>query len=241
MADILNAPANALNAPAAQDPIVAPPIYGSTYPPKERVEVSATPRHWVNDLNLDPRDRIAASLGVRIVQEDQEHLMASAWQQVDAIEKENEQRRRRQLAATTRQSTWVRHVRPIEDDGLLQVTGLSLAKVAVSVQDGQTSMQRTVAWQLNGSQAPGFESATLRRVARPRGPINRRALTPAVVQNQTFARPMVKLTQTLPPVDSHRHHTSAANSCRPDGDDQECLGCCADASIRFGETDVNDH
>ena len=201
LADILNAPANALNAPVAQDPIVAPPIYGSTYPPKERVEVAATPRHWVNDLNLDPRDRIAASLGVRIVQEDQEHLMASAWQQVDAIEKENEERRRKQLAATTRQSTWVRHVRPIEDDGLLQVTGLSLAKVAVSVQDGQTSIQRTVAWQLNGSQAPGFESATLRRVARPRGPINRRALTPAVVQNQTFARPMVKLTQTLPPVD----------------------------------------
>jgi hypothetical protein len=201
LADILNAPANALNAPAAQDPIVAPPIYGSTYPPKERVEVAATPPHWVNDLNLDPRDRIAASLGVRIVQEDQEHLMASAWQQVDAIEKENEKRRRRQLAATTRQSTWVRHVRPIEDDGLLQVTGLSLAKVAVSVQEDQTIVQRTVAWQLNGSQAPGFQSAALRRVARPRGAINRRALTPAVVQNQTFARPMVKLTQTLPPVD----------------------------------------
>ena len=201
LVDILNAPVNALNAPAAQDPIVAPPIYGSTYPPKERVEVSATPQHWVNDLNLDPRDRIAASLGVRIVQEDQEHLMASAWQQVDAIEKENEKRRRKQLAATTRQSTWVRHVRPIEDDGLLQVTGLSLAKVAVSVQEGQTIVQRTVAWQLNGSQAPGFQSAALRRVARPRGAINRRALTPAVVQNQTLARPMVKLTQTLPPVD----------------------------------------
>ena len=201
LADILNAPANALNAPVAQDPIVAPPIYGSTYPPKERVEVGATPQHWVNDLNLDPRDRIAASFGTHIVQEDQEHLMASAWQQVDAIEKENEERRRKQLAKSTRQATWVRHVRPIEDDGLLQVTGLSLAKVAVSVQEGPTIIQRTVAWQLNGSQAPGFQSAALRRVARPRGAINRRALTPAVVQNQTFARPMVKLTQTLPPVD----------------------------------------
>jgi hypothetical protein len=201
LADVLNAPASALNTPVAQVPIVAPPIYGSTYPPKERVEVAATPQHWVNDLNLDPRDRIAASFGTRIVQEDQEHLMASAWQQVDAIEKENEDRRRRQLAKTTRQSTWVRHVRPIEDDGLLQITGLSLAKVAVSVQEGQAIVQRTVAWQLNGSQAPGFQSAALRRVARPRGAINRRALTPAVVQNQTFARPMVKLTQTLPPVD----------------------------------------
>ena len=46
-------------------------------------------------------------------------------------------------------------------------------------------MQRTVAWQVSGSEAPGFESAVLRRVARPRGPINRRALTAPVVQTQT--------------------------------------------------------
>jgi hypothetical protein len=72
--------------------------------------------------------------------------------------------------------------------------------VAVAVKEGDTSIQRTVAWQLSGSEAPGFQSAALRRVARPRGPINRRALTPAVVQNQTLARPMVKLLQTLPPV-----------------------------------------
>lgn len=200
LAEILNAPANALNQPVTQDPIVAPPIYGSTYPPRERVEVGVTPQHWITDLNLDPRDRIAASFGARIVQEDQEHLMASAWQQVDAIEKENEERRRKQLASATCQATWVRHVRPIEDDGLLQVTGASLTKVAVSVKVGDTNIQRTVAWQLNGSEVPGFQSAALRRVARPRGPINRRALTPAVVQNQTFARPMVKLLQTLPPV-----------------------------------------
>lgn len=201
LAEILNAPADALNQPVTRDPIVAPPIYGSTYPPRERVEVGATPQHWINDLNLDPRDRIAASFGARIVQEDQEHLMASAWQQVDAIEKENEERRRKQLATATRQATWVRHVKPIEDDGLLQVTGSSLAKVAVSVNVGDTNIQRTVAWQLSGSEAPGFQSAALRRVARPRGPINRRALTPAVVQNQTVARPMMKLLTTLPPVD----------------------------------------
>lgn len=200
LADILNAPAKALAAPGAHDPIVAPPIYGSVYPPMEQVEPSAAPPHWVHDLNLDPRDRIAAAFGTRIVQEDQEHLMASAWQQVDAIEKENQERRRKQLAAAARQSTWVKHVQPIGDDGLLQVTGLSLAKVAVSVQEGPNRVQRTLAWQLNGSQAPGFESAVLRRAARPRGPMNRRALTPAVVQNQTFARPMVKLTQALPPV-----------------------------------------
>lgn len=200
LAEILNAPADVLNQPVAQDPIVAPPIYGSTYPPRDRVEAGARQQHWINDLNLDPRDRIAAGFGTRIVQEDQEHLMASAWRQVDAIQKENEERRRKQLAATTRQATWVRHIKPIENDGLLQVTGSSLAKVAVSVKVGDTTIQRTVAWQVNGSEAPGFQSAALRRVARPRGPVNRRALTPAIVHTQIVARPMVKLLQTLPPV-----------------------------------------
>lgn len=200
LADILNSPVNALNQPVTQDPIVAPPIYGLTYPPRERVDMNATPQHWINDLNLDPRDRIAASLGTRIVQEDQEHLMASAWQQVDAIEKDNEERRRRQLAAATREATWGRHVRSIDDDGLLQVTGSSLAKVAVSVKVGESNVQRTVAWQLSGSEVPGFQSAVLRRVARPRGAINRRALTPAIVQTQIVARPMMKLFQSLPPV-----------------------------------------
>ena len=196
LATILNAPADARSAPSATDPIVAPPIYGSPYPPRDRVTVGGTPPHWINDLNLDPRDRVAASFGTRIVQEDQEHLMASAWQQVDAIQKENQDRRRRQLAVVNRQSTWERHVSKLAPDGLLQVTGVSLAKVAVAVPEGQ----RTVAWQVNGSAAPGFESAILRKVARPRGPINRRALTPLVLQTQTQARPMVKLLGTLPDV-----------------------------------------
>lgn len=200
LAGILNEPVRALIQPETQDPLVAPPIYGATYALRELVEVGASVPHWLNDLNLDPRDRIAASFGTRIVQEDQEHLMASAWKQVDDIEKANAIRRRKQLASTTRDVTWVRHVRAFDDDGLLQVTGASLAKVAVSIKEGETNVQRTVAWQLSGSEAPGFQSATLRRVARPRGPINRRALTPVVVHNQTFARPMVKLLQALPPV-----------------------------------------
>jgi hypothetical protein len=196
LAKLLNAPANMLPTSASGDPIVAPPIYGSSYPPRDRVVVNNVPPHWINELNLDPRDRVAASFGTRIVQEDQEHLMASAWQQVDAIQKENQERRRRQLAEANRQSTWDRHVSRLNQDGLLQVTGVSLSKVAVVAPEGQ----RTVAWQISGSEAPGFQSAILRRVARPRGPINRRALTLPVLQMQVQARPMVKLMNALPDV-----------------------------------------
>ena len=91
--------------------------------------------------------------------------MASAWQQVDAIEKENQEAAAKAIGRDHTSSHLGAAGAAIEDDGLLQVTGLSLAKVAVSVQEGQTNVQRTLAWQLNGSQAPGFQSATLRRVA----------------------------------------------------------------------------
>ena len=196
LAELLNIPSDALSATPTADPIVAPPIYGSTYPPLDRVSANNTPPHWINELNLDPRDRVAASMGTRIVQEDQEHLMASAWQQVDAINKANQERRRQHLAQAGRVSTYERQIARLGTDRLLQVTGTSLAKVAVALPEGQ----RTVAWQLSGSEAPGFESGTLRRLGRPRGPINRRALTAPVVQSLTQARPMVRLLDALPDV-----------------------------------------
>ena len=79
LAQLLNAPDDALSQNVT-DPVVAPPIYGASYPPKHRVELPATAPIWLSELNLDPRHRIAAGLATEIIQEDQEDLMASAWQ-----------------------------------------------------------------------------------------------------------------------------------------------------------------
>lgn len=191
---LLNAPADALSQNVT-DPVVAPPIYGAPYPPKDRVEVTPTPPFWVNDLNLDPRHRIAAGLGTEIVQQDQEELMASAWQQAEELRRANEQKRLNQLAVTTRTATYTKQVSRLDKDELLQITGPSMAKIPAS---GPADV-RTAAAQVWSSQFPEFAVPALRRVARPRGPINRRFLARDFVATQN--RRLVKLVDVLlPPV-----------------------------------------
>jgi hypothetical protein len=78
---------------AAATPIVGPPLYGQWHagvtsldgaPQEAALEVAPadTKQIWVEQLNADPYQRIAAGLGVRIVQHDQESLMAQAWDQL---------------------------------------------------------------------------------------------------------------------------------------------------------------
>jgi hypothetical protein len=188
---ILNAPADALTQPV-NDPLVAPPIYGAPYPPKQRVELTSAPPPWLNELNLDPRHRIAAGLGTQVVQQDQESLMASAWQQIDAVQQSNLDRRRRQLALVSRTVLFTKHLSRLDKDALLQMTGPSITRV----QSTDAAGARTIATDIWSSESPAFCSAVLRRVARPRGPLNRRSLPIQFLTTQT--RRLVKLLDPLP-------------------------------------------
>jgi hypothetical protein len=192
LAKLLNAPADALTQ-SVSDPVVAPPIYGASYPPKDRVEVTPTPPLWLNELNLDPRHRIAAGLGTEIIQQDQEPLMASAWQQAEELRRANQQQRLNQLAVTTRAATYTKQVSRLDKDELLQITGPSMAKIPAS---GPPDL-RTSAAQVWSSEFPAFSAPALRRLARPRGPVNRRFLARDFVATQN--RRLVKLVDTLPP------------------------------------------
>ena len=192
LAKLVNAPADALNQNVI-DPVVAPPIYGASYPHKDRVEVPPTPPLWVSELNLDPRHRIAAGLGTQIVQEDQEDLMASAWRQAEEVRRANHQQRLNQLAVTARTTTFTKQVSRLDKDALLQITGPSMAKIPAS---GPPDL-RTAAAQVWLSEFPTFCAPVLRRVARPRGPVNRRFLARDFVATQN--RRLVKLVDILPP------------------------------------------
>ena len=60
------------------EPVVGPPIYGRYYAGRNQVG-AAQPPTWLDELNLDPRERVVAALGTRVIQEHQEDLMAEAW------------------------------------------------------------------------------------------------------------------------------------------------------------------
>ncbi len=92
---------------AAQvDPVITPPLYGRWHALTPRLLTNpdgtdlpaAQVRNWVHRLNLDPRYRVAAHFGVKVVQARQEELMAAAWQQVGAARRANAWIRAAQLA-----------------------------------------------------------------------------------------------------------------------------------------------
>jgi hypothetical protein len=86
LAAVLNAPD--LAPPA--EPLLAPPRYGSAYRtvqagPGPGLDPATTGR-WYEQLNLDPANRVAAALGTLVVQQQQETLVAAAWDQSADLE-----------------------------------------------------------------------------------------------------------------------------------------------------------
>ena len=73
-------------------------------------------------MNLDPRERVVAALGTRVIQEQQEELMAEAWEQAGEIAQVNQRLRQMQLSLAI-SGRLLHHVAPrakrIEDDDTL--------------------------------------------------------------------------------------------------------------------------
>jgi hypothetical protein len=150
-------------------PLVGPPLYASMHARQPRIETdagaAAAQPEWFRELNLDPRDRVVGGLGTRVVQHDQEDLMASAWNQVVGVDEANRQLRLAQLAKQVGAALHRRHLKRFSDAAVLSATERVHAKVldapAVSV------------WaSLDASTLPvATTTGAFRRLLRPRGPV----------------------------------------------------------------------
>ncbi len=68
------------------DPIVTPPLYGQWHAGKTKLE-DGSDKPWFHELNLDPRNRVAAGFGTLVVRKNQDTYMDRAWAQAaDIIE-----------------------------------------------------------------------------------------------------------------------------------------------------------
>jgi hypothetical protein len=176
---------------AEDRPLVSPPLYGSTHAAQPRIEtdaaaVAAQPA-WFRELNTDPRSRIVAGLGTRVVQAEREDLMVSAWNQVIGVEAANRTLRLAQLAMHISASLHARHVARLGDAALLAVTERAHAKVL-------DAPQRSVWASLTQSSLPASTTVgPFRRIAAIRGRVARRAVPDRAqraetVQTLTVAR-----------------------------------------------------
>jgi len=166
LASVLNFPEQRRNNPAdAVLPVVSPPIYGEHHANKHTVDVSRT--GWVDGLNRDPRTRVSAGFGVRVVQENQENYVARAWSQVQKVLEANRLIRLAAYAMRASEALYVNFAAKFTAERTITYFAGTLRKVRGS----PTTLQQL----LNESTLPpAAVSGALRRFIRPRGAFAKR-------------------------------------------------------------------
>jgi len=181
LARLVNAPGQALIVDPDSDPLLAPPLYGQWHAARLTVKLGALP--WFDELNLDPRHRSIAAFGTRVVQEHQEALMASAWEQAGDLQRANQRMRQLQLSLAAGTSLHARHFRNLGDDAMLRVSAPALARLRAIGAMGDTG---TLAGAVASKALPIQAASTaMRRIGRERGPITRRIAAQGLARSAT--------------------------------------------------------
>lgn len=160
-----------LDPPPEPEPIVTPPLYGEWPAGVSALPAAGSSPVWLRELNLDPRMRAAAGIGVSVVRSDQQDLVASAWDQFQQLRQANQRLRQFQLARVVGQSTLAQHLTVLASTGsFLQITSALASRLRLTL--GTTTA--TLAAQLGASRIPsGAVAPAFRRLTRRRGPVGR--------------------------------------------------------------------
>jgi hypothetical protein len=176
LADIVNTPATL----PSGDPLLAPPLYGRWHAARDAAKLTPPPT-WFDELNLDPRYRALAAFGTLVVQEHQEALMASAWQQAGDLQAANRRMQQLQMSVTVGQSLQTRHLDRMDTDALIRVTAPVMGRLRASVTAGEVAPMTVVAQFANAPVPTQAMTPAVRKLTRPSGPLARRVMSAARV------------------------------------------------------------
>jgi hypothetical protein len=169
---ILNAPA-AIAGTSGAPVLLGPPLYGQWYVDRDSLPPADQPPHWFRDLNLDPRHRIAAGIGTMVIQQEQEPLMASAWDQLEQQRRDRQRLKRAQLAEAVGDNLTKKHFAALDPARLLQLTGPAL-RALTGIATSPTPSPTSAGNLLSGHPAV---TGAFRRLTRAHGPIASHAAT----------------------------------------------------------------
>lgn len=153
---------------SGQEPVLMPPVYGSLASSVSSFPTVDTAPFWLHGLNLDPRLRAAAGLGARVIQQDQEALMQSAWAQAGAIREANDYLSRMQLARQTSGKTHTRldALSGADNVTFAQVIGPQLRRVRSAIDDPPVAETAQAALESQEPITAGLTDPAFRRLVR---------------------------------------------------------------------------
>ena len=145
------------SATLGDDPIVTPHVYGRWHALIERLQ-SNNNYAWINTLNLDPRNRAAAGLGVTVVQKNQEDYMRRAWKQVEQVNEANARIRKASLSKLISHALYNKHIKSVTTDQAIRLT----SPMHKFVMEDGTTVENAVTKSLvpNASKSGAFKKVT---------------------------------------------------------------------------------
>lgn len=158
------------------DPILLPPLYGRWHARQDRVSPDKIQR-WVNQLNLDPRHRIAAGLGAEVVRRNQEEYMDRAWGQFGDLFNANAFIKRSQLTLEVSSQLYKKHISTLPPAKLVSVSATAherLRDESFGTPDAKISLKVN----LHEKRVPdGIFSSSYEKVIRRGGGLTKRIST----------------------------------------------------------------
>jgi hypothetical protein len=158
------------------DPLITAPLYGRWHALVNRLLKQSNGSNispndnWIHELNLDPRFRVAAGFGTKVIQENQEDYMSAAWKQIGNVLEANRKLRLAQLAKAASWSWYKKQFEPVVKDGSDRAL-LLLAPMQKRVLD----KDMTVYYQVNKSRVTAAALSTpMRKIMRPGGRVMKR-------------------------------------------------------------------
>ena len=158
------------------DPIITAPLYGRWHALTQRLLKSKSNNpvpnntNWVHELNLDPRWRVTAGLGTKVVQENQEDYMKSAWEQLGDVLEANKKIRAGQLVLMVTQMYYESHLGAILSQDENKWLSLSYPISKRILMDNSTIFHA-----IKQSKLPQAAlSTSMRKFIRPRGKLSKR-------------------------------------------------------------------
>ena len=183
LAQILNTPAVIAATNPTADPVLGPALYGRWL--VTALTVAQTGSRWYDQINLDPRLRVVAALGTKVVEENQEALMASAWEQAGEVRAANQRLRQLQMSMAVGTKLMTKHFSKLTQEHSARVGAPLFGQITAISGSGQQPFA-TVAGQLPAASVPmKAVSPAMRRIGRLRGPVTRR------ISSQGGSRPKV--------------------------------------------------
>ena len=172
---------------------IGPPLNGGRIVGRSAADPAQIADRWFDELNLDPRTRVAARIGADAVRAFQEELMDATWDQVGDVIEANAQLDRSRFAAAIAERVFERHVVKLAPERQLAFFSPLYARTRMGDGSVRALIRRT-------SLPDRAFDAALRRLASPNSSLSRstaRFATATPTPTSSAATPFLGLTALL--------------------------------------------